>query len=93
MEQCVQIFDKVSVKTYKRNDFETEKTRIGFLAQDWQEALPTDFQNIVSASGEDDMLGLDYARISCVLWNVCKSLQTRITALEGQAKKKTAKSK
>ena len=92
LDACLQIFDRIEVKTYQRNDYEIDKTRIGFIAQDWQEALPPEFQNIVSSSDENEMLGLDYARISCVLWNVCKSLQQRIEAVEGK-KKKTTKSK
>ena len=88
------IFEKVSVKTYKRNDFETDKTRIGFIAQDFDHILPIEFQNIVSRSpwsqkndsqeqdDTEELLGLDYARITCVLWNVVKKLTQRVTALE-----------
>ena len=39
-ERCSQVFDAVDVKTYRRNDFETDRRRIGFIAQDIQSKLP-----------------------------------------------------
>ena len=91
IEKCVKLLDQISVKTYRRNDFETNKTRIGFIANDWQDAIPPEFQNIVSCNtttggidGEDvkeDLLGLDYSRITCVLWGICKNQQKQIDEL------------
>ena len=40
----------------------------------------------------EEMLGVDYARLTCVLWTCVKSLTARIEALEAP-KKKTSKSK
>ena len=99
-EDCQQLFDAVAVKTYKRKDHETDKYRVGYVAQDVQAALPADgkFQNLVTTfthgEGDDkvEMLAVDYSRLSCILWSVVKKLQTRVEALEAP-KKKTAKSK
>ena len=42
--------------------------------------------------GDEPSLSLDYSRLVCVLWGVCKQLQTRLDALEtATAKKATAK--
>ena len=40
---------------------------------------------------ETEYLGVDYARLTCVLWTVVKSLQQRVEALEAPKKKATKK--
>jgi hypothetical protein len=103
--QCQQLFDNVEVKTYKRNDTETELTRLGFIAQDIQQHSSNEWENLVRSflfEQEDktqvERLGLDYSRLTCVLWGVCKNQQkqitdltARVTALETQPVKKTKK--
>ena len=39
--------------------------------------------------GEQELLTLDYSRLTAVLWGVCKSLQSRIEALEKKSKAKS----
>jgi hypothetical protein len=80
-EICKYVFNAIDVKTYRRNDYETDKRRIGFIAQDFQKSIPDDFQNIVTESPKDGLLGLDYSRITCILWGVCKSQQKQIDEL------------
>jgi hypothetical protein len=80
-EICKYVFNAIDVKTYKRNDYETDKRRIGFIAQDFQKSIPDDFQNIVTESPKDGLLGLDYGRITCILWGVVKAQQKQIDEL------------
>jgi hypothetical protein len=102
---CQKVFDAVMPRTYRRNDYKTTKTRIGLVAQEVKDALPDNFQNIVAGfthgTGEakTEMLGIDYGRLSTILWGVAKNQQTmlreltlRIEALEAP-KKKATKSK
>ena len=77
------------MKTYERNDLNGQK-RIGFISQDFEKALPEDFKHIVGDgtlkrtedSEEEAILTLDYPRVVCLLWGVCKNLQSRLDALE-----------
>ena len=93
--QIMKVFDAVEVKTYERTDM--EGSRIGFIAQDFVEALPSEYDNIVNKTYHDDVLlwTLDYARLVTLLWGVCKRqeidiavLASRITALEAKKTKK-----
>ena len=74
------VFDSIDVKTYERNDLNNEK-RIGFIADDFFDALPEEFSSIVSAQtyqkpvadGEpipppETIKQLDYSRLVCILW-------------------------
>ena len=101
-EDCQRILDQVNVKTYTRKDHKTGDHRLGYIAQDVQAALPPDgkFQNLITTfthgEGDDatDMLGVDYSRMTCVLWTCVQALLKRVEALEqAQTKKKTVKSK
>ena len=85
LTEIQQIFDQVEVKTYTRNDG-PESSRVGFIAQDLAEAISIDskLDNLVNPFRGDKppLLGVDYNRLVCILWGVCKNLQTRIDALE-----------
>jgi len=99
-EACQRVFDKVEAKTYRRIDYETDKTRCGFIAQDVEVVLPESMQNIIGkyrykldAEAEElEYVGIDYSRLSSViLWGVCKiqqqqlaNLSARVVALEGK---------
>ena len=82
------VFDSMNVRTYKRNDYETTRTRIGFISQEVEAALPTEFRNIVGEykkeeEGKDPIAlkTLDYSRLVCILWGVCKNQERQIEAL------------
>ena len=79
------LFDKVKPKRYKRTDMETDKFRIGFLAQDFI----SDFApNLIGEEPKDSLKTLDYGRLTCILWQICKNMQSRIAALEAKGTKK-----
>ena len=78
------LFDSVTPKRYKRTDREQDKWRVGFLAQDLESSLAP---NLVGTDPAEGLKTLDYARLNCILWQVCKNLQARITALESKKRK------
>ena len=53
--------------------------RLGFLAQDFE---GTGITGTTYMGGKEELLTLDYSRLTAVLWGVCKQLQRRIEALE-----------
>jgi len=88
IQSITSVFDSVNVRTYKRNDYETTRTRIGFVSQEVEAALPTEFQNMVGEytkeqEGKDPIAlkTLDYSRLVCILWGVCKNQQEELAAL------------
>jgi hypothetical protein len=75
------VFDAISVKQYNRTDVAGK--RLGYIAQDFATALPEEYGNIVhmSYSTGNPLLSLDYSRIGCLLWGVCKNQQAELKAL------------
>ena len=83
------IFDGVDVKTYERNDLNSQK-RVGFIAQEIEAVLPESYRHIVGQgtisrdkteegeSIEETIKTVDYSRLVCVLWGVCKNLEKRV---------------
>ena len=90
IEDCMEIFQKVDVKTYTRNDG-VVGSRIGFIAQDINDLISEEskLQNLVNPIFKDGatLLGIDYARLgSTVLWGVCKEQQAQIADLNARVK-------
>ena len=102
LQSITSVFDSVNVRTYRRKDYETTRTRIGFISQEVEAVLPTEFQNIVGEytkeeEGKDPIAlkTLDYSRLVCILWGVCKNQQAELAALTSrvitlEAKRRTA---
>ena len=89
IDDCINIVKNVSARTYNRLDI-GEAKRIGFIAQEVRDALPIEFANIInkapygSGENEREILTLDYARLTAVLWQCTKSLITRVEILESK---------
>ena len=90
-EDCLHMLRAVNAKTYRRLDVpEGEGERLGFIAQDVEQACPSAWANLVgttqykwSGNGEGgDIRTLDYARLVCPLWQSCKAMLARIEQLE-----------
>ena len=91
-EDCLQMLRNVSARTYERIDLEPGKKRIGFIAQEVRDAAPPAFGGLIGTSSHSDnrgdaereILTLDYARLSAVLWQCTRSLLARVEALEAK---------
>ena len=88
-DECILLVKKVNALTYERNDMENGNRRIGFFANDFADNAPTSFNLTGKAQhcdkhGEREILTLDYSRLNCVLWTVCRNLLSRVEALEAQ---------
>ena len=91
-EECLQMLRSVSARTYERIDLEPGKSRIGFIAQEVRDAAPQAFGGLLGTSShssnrgdaEREILTLDYARLSAVLWQATRSLLARVEALEAR---------
>ena len=87
-DQHVQrLFDAVEPQYYDR--IGGGKDQLGFIAQDVQAAGKLGETLCKTMSGEEELLALDYQKLSVVLWGVVKSLQKRVEKLE---KKKRGRS-
>ena len=87
LEELQAIFDGAAPKCYDRTDV-PHKSRLGFVAQDFEGAGVT---GTVWREGQE-LMTLDFSRLTAVLWGVCKRLQARVDALE-KPKKAKAKSR
>ena len=87
----------VQARVYKRFDLpagESETSRLGFVAQEVESALPANnaWSNLISTSmysirpgeAETEIKCLDYARLTGVLWQCTRSLLARVETLEAQ---------
>ena len=80
-EQHVQrLFDEVEPQYYDR--IGGAKDQLGFMAQDVQAAGKLGETLCKTMSWEEELLALDYQKLSVVLWGVVKSLQRRVEKLE-----------
>ena len=76
-QEMQSIFDRATPKRYFRKDADLEE-QLGFLAQDFE---GTGITGKTQHAGEE-LLTLNYGRLTAVLWGVCKQLQARVEALE-----------
>ena len=77
------MFDHVEVKTYTRTDRPEMGVRVGFISQHIQKAcadngLPDSF----TSTDDNDLLTLDYSKLTTVLWSKVKELETRLRNIE-----------
>ena len=84
--KAMSILQSVEPKTYERIDIENG-ARVGFLADDIMTAcLDNELYvgNIVTRTSDGQYLGLDYARLSSLLWSCCKTLDAKCNDLEAR---------
>ena len=85
LEELQAIFDAAAPKCYDRTDV-PHKSRLGF---------GPGFRAGVTGTvrrKDQELMTLDFSRLTAVLWGVCKRLQARVDALE-KPKKAKAKSR
>ena len=88
-EDALAMLKAVSARTYERVDL-ASGSRLGFIAQEVEAACPSAWGNMVGTTQvaasrggpEQTIKTLDYARLSAVLWQCCRSLLSRVEALE-----------
>ena len=86
-DDCINMLNNIEAKTYTRTDLDTTDKRIGFIAQDIQANLPEEFKNVlgtVYGNVNGVLLGLDYSRLTPILWTLVKKQQELITNLESR---------
>ena len=92
-KDCLNMLRQVSVKTYLRLDMPYSGSRLGFIAQDVAASCPSAWSNVVGTARYSteqgggtgtEMRTLDYSRLVCPLWQVCRSLLARVEALEAK---------
>ena len=86
-DDCLTMLTNIEAKTYLRTDLETTDKRIGFIAQDIKEYMPEEFANIIGIvnAKNGQLIGLDYSRLTPILWTLVKDLSTRLEALENNS--------
>ena len=96
-EDAIAMLKAVQARVYQRLDLpagESETSRLGFVAQEVESALPANnaWSNLISTSmysirpgeAETEIKCLDYARLTSVLWQCTRSLLARVETLEAQ---------
>ena len=90
-DQCLDVLRQVSAKSYRRNDLSETTRRIGFIAQDAENALGPSLANTnvvdeilreISPGTTETLKTLAYDRMAVILWQSCRSMLTRIEQLE-----------
>ena len=81
-KDAIYMLKHLNPKIYDRTDI-ISNNEIGFIAQEAKKTLPLNWCNVVHDS-DDGLLQLDYAKLTPILWSVCKNLLSRIEILEAK---------
>ena len=81
-EDCSEIIKKIKVKTFNYKEDKKKKKNIGFIAQDVYKKVPTKFEAVVNDYG--DYMGLDYGKMSSILWKALQEEMTKTEYLESK---------
>ena len=81
-EECSEIVKKIKVKTFNYKEDKKKKKNIGFIAQDVYKKVPTKFEAVVNDFG--DYMGLDYGKMSSILWKALQEEMTKTEYLESK---------
>ena len=81
-EDCSEIVKKIKVKTFNYKEDKKKKKNIGFIAQDVYKKVPTKFEAVVNDYG--DYMGLDYGKMSSILWKALQEEMTKTEYLESK---------
>jgi hypothetical protein len=92
-QDALAMLKAVSARTYERTDLPGSGSRLGFIAQEVEQAIPGSWGNLVGSTtvaserggAEQEIKTLDYARLVCCLWQANRAMLSRIEALEAAA--------
>ena len=81
--ECLAVTRALAPSSYVRTDLgelaTNEPRRVGFVAQQVQESLPSNWSNII---GQGAALTLDYGKLTPILCGAIQALAARVAALE-----------
>ena len=92
-DQCLDVLRQVSAKSYRRNDLSETTRRIGYIAQDAENALGPSLANTnvvdeilreIAPGTTETLLTLSYERMSVILWQCTRAMLARIEQLEAR---------
>ena len=98
-DQCLDVLRQVSAKSYRRKDLAETTRRIGYIAQDAQNALGPSLANTnvldtilreIAPGTTETILTMSYDRMSVILWQCTRAMLTRIEALEQRVEQLSA---
>ena len=78
---CSEIVKSIEVKTFNYKD-DKKKKNIGYIAQDVKKKVPSKFEAVVSDYG--DYMGLDYGKMSAILWKALQEEMAKTEYLESK---------
>ena len=83
----MRLVQAIQPRTYRKTDLGSDARRIGYLANDWDRELPTEFRNIMGLAIAKDgtqLLAIVYSRITAVIHGALLSALARIEALKSR---------
>ena len=86
-QDCYDILNAVQARTYSRID-QNNSPKIGFIAQEMESAVQgkSNFESLVGSTEPDgdepSLKTLDYAKLTSILWTVCRDLSSKIQDLQ-----------
>ena len=90
-QECLDVLRQVSAKSYRRKDLAETTRRIGYIAQDAENALGPSLANTnvvdtilreIAPGTTETLLTLSYDRMSVILWQCTRAMLARIEQLE-----------
>ena len=79
------LLKQLNLNLISKNIISNAQRECGFIAQDIQTQLTNECSNLVKEMSDDDfgsIYGIDYGRLTTLLWGVCRNLLTRVELLE-----------
>ena len=92
-QECLNVLRQVSAKSYRRKDLAETTRRIGYIAQDAQNALGPSLAKTnvldtilreIAPGTTETILTMSYDRMSVILWQCTRSLLARVETLEAR---------
>ena len=89
--KCSEIVKNIKVRKYYLKSDKKKRHSIGFIADEIEEAIPHDMENIVNK--DDEFKSVNYGRMSCILFKCVQERMERIDKLENEVAELKGKSK
>ena len=80
--ECSDLVKKIKVRKYYMKNDSKKKHNIGFIADEIEEVIPPDMENIVR--NDNEFKSVNYGRMSAILWKTVQQQMERIDKLESE---------